>query len=62
MPLGTEAGLGQSNFVLDGAPLPPQKGHSPQFSTYVCCGQTAGWIKTPLGMAVGLGPGDCVRR
>ena len=24
------------------------------------CGQTAGWIKMPLGMDVGLGPGDFV--
>ena len=26
----------------------------------VCCGQTVGWIKMPLGMEVGLGPGDIV--
>jgi len=38
----------------------PNKGHSPQFSACVCCGQTAGWIKMPLGMEVGLGPGDIV--
>jgi len=31
-----------------------------QFSAYVRCGQTAGWIKMPLGMKVGLGPGDFV--
>jgi len=24
------------------------------------CGQTAAWIKTPLGMEVGLGPSDIV--
>jgi len=24
------------------------------------CGQTAGWIKIPLGTEVGLGPGDIV--
>jgi len=35
----------------------PSKGHSPQFSAHVCCGQTAGWIKTPLCTKVGLGPG-----
>jgi len=29
--------------------------------TLVYCGQTAGWIKVPLGMEVGLGPGDIVR-
>jgi len=39
---------------------PPQKGHSPQFSVHVCCGQTAAWIKTPLVMEVGLGPGNFV--
>jgi len=41
-----------------GSPSP--KGHSPQFSAHVCCGQTAGWIKVPLGREVGLGPGDIV--
>jgi len=39
---------------------PPLKGHSPQFSAIVRCGQTAGWTKMPLGMEVGLGPGDFV--
>jgi len=28
--------------------------------TLVYCGQTAGWIKMPLGREVGLGPGDIV--
>jgi len=28
--------------------------------TLVYCGQTAGWIKMPLGTEVGLGPGDIV--
>jgi len=32
---------------------PPLKGHSPQFSAHVCCGQMAGWIKILLGMEVG---------
>jgi len=41
-------------------PSPPQKGLSPQFSARVRCGQTAGWIKMPLGVEVGLGPGDFV--
>jgi len=40
---------------------PPKKGaQRPQFSAHVRCGQTAGWIKLPLGMDVGLGPGDFV--
>jgi len=34
--------------------------HNPQFSAQDCCGQTAKWIKMPLGMEVGLGPGDMV--
>jgi len=40
---------------------PPQKGEPPpQFSAYVYCGQTAGWIKMALGMEVGLGQGHIV--
>ena len=51
----------------------PQRG-TPQFSTHICCGQMAAWIKMPLnwyhgykikitmiGMTVGLGLGNCVR-
>jgi len=55
-----EIGLGPDHIVLDVDPAPPQKGHSPQFSAHVCCGQTAGWIKMPLGTEVGLGPGHIV--
>ena len=38
-------------------------GHSSptQFSPHLYCGQTAGCIKVPLGMDVGLSLGDCVR-
>jgi len=41
---------------------PFQKGGGapPQFSAYVYCGQTAGWIKMALGMEVGLGQGHIV--
>jgi len=39
---------------------PPKKGAHPQFLAHVCCGQTAGWVKMPLGTEVGLGPGDIV--
>jgi len=47
------------HIVLDGDPAsPPPKVHSPQFSAHICCGQMAGWIKMPLGMEIGLGPGD----
>jgi len=40
----------------------PRKGTEPppQFSAHFYCGQTAGWIKMPLGMKVGLSPGDSV--
>ena len=46
--------------MLDGVAAPPYKGHSRQFSVYVYCGQTAGWMKTPLGTEVDLGPGHIV--
>jgi len=50
---------------LHGDPAPPaQKGGEsppPQFSAYVCCGNTAGCIKIPLGMEVGLCRRLCVR-
>jgi len=58
MPLGTEVGLGPSDFVLDGNQLPFPK-RAPIFG-HVCCGQTAGWIKMTLGMEVGLSPGHIV--
>jgi len=43
-----------------GIQLSPKKGHSSQFSADVRCLQMAGWIKMPLGMEVGLHPGDFV--
>jgi len=64
MPLGTEAGLGPGDIVLDGDQAPPsEKGRRaqlPQFSARVYCGQTAGCIRIPLGTEVCLGPGDIV--
>jgi len=57
MPLGMEVVLGPGHIVSDGDPVPPPKKRAqppPQFSTHVCCGQTAGWIKMPLGTEVGL--------
>jgi len=36
---------------------PTEHSPLPQFSSHVCCGQTAGSIKMPLGMKVSLGPG-----
>jgi len=59
-PLGTEAGLGPGNIVLDGDPAPPKRGTVPQFSVHVRYGQTAGWIKMPLGTEVHLGPDNIV--
>jgi len=53
-----EVGLGPGHIVLDGDPAPPKK--DPQFLARVCCGQTAGWIKMPLGTEVGLVPGHIV--
>ena len=38
-------------------PLGTAVGH---FSAHIYCGQTAGWIRIPLGTEVGLGPGDIV--
>ena len=48
--------------MLDEDPAPlPKRGHSPyQFSVHFYCGQMAGCIKMPLGMDVGLSPGDFV--
>jgi len=44
-----------------GIQLPsPKGGQSPQFSAHVYCGQTAGWIKTPLGTEVDLRLGHIV--
>jgi len=38
-----------------------QRGTSPtQFSAHIFCGQMAAWIKLPLGMELGLSPGDFV--
>jgi len=37
----------------------PNRAH-PQFLAHICCGQMAAWIRTPLGMKLGLGPGDFV--
>ena len=61
MKLDTQLGLGPGHIVLGGDPAPsPLKGHSPQFSAHICCGQMAAWNKMSLGMEVGLGPGDFV--
>ena len=44
-----------------GSQLPPLKrGTAPQLSVHVYYGRTAGWMKTPLGTEVDLGPGHIV--
>jgi len=43
-----------------GPSSPSLKGHSPQFSAHVRCGQTVRWAEMRLGTEVGLGPGDFV--
>ena len=56
----TEVVLGLRDIVLDGDPASSLKrGTDPQFSAHVRCGQMAGRIKMPLGLEVGLDPGDC---
>jgi len=59
MPLGTEVGLGLRDIVFDVVPATAEKGHTnpTQFLAHVYCGQMAGWMKTPLGTEVDLGPG-----
>ena len=63
MALRIEVCLGPRHIVLDEdqAPLLKQGGRAlPQFSVHFYCGQTAECIKMPLGMEVGLIPGDFV--
>jgi len=43
-----------------GTHLPCPKGTQPPISAHICCGRMAEWIKMPLGVEVGLGPGDFV--
>jgi len=63
MPLGTEVGLGPGDFCVPWGPNYPQKKghtHPTQFLAHVYCGQTAEWIKMPLGTEVELGAGHIV--
>ena len=43
-----------------GTQLRPKRGTAHQFSVHVYCGQTTGWMKTPLGTEIDLGPGHIV--
>jgi len=47
-------------YLLTQLPHPERGTAAPDFSAKVHCGQTAGWIKMPLGTQVGLGLGDVV--
>jgi len=68
MPVGTEVGLGlrrprpTRHCVRCGPSYPQKKGTPtpPRFLAHVYCGQTSGWMKTPLGTVVDLGPGHIV--
>ena len=62
IPLGTEIGLILRDIVFDVDPATPRKKHNypTQFLAHVYCGQMAGWMKTPLGTEVDLGPGHTV--
>jgi len=55
-----EVGLGSGDIVLDRDPSTPKRNSPSQFAAYVYCGQTAGWIRMPLGTEVRLGPGHIV--
>jgi len=60
MPLGMKVGLDPGDFVFDGDQATPRTEGTPtitQFLAHVYCGQTAGWMKTPLSTDVDLGPG-----
>jgi len=57
MALGMEVGLGPGDFVFDGDPATPRTEGTlttTQFLAHVYCGQTAEWMKTPLGTEVDL--------
>jgi len=59
--LGMEVSLSPGDCVRWGPSPLPQKGRIPtQFSVHVYCGQTAAWIKMPLGTEVDLGLHDIV--
>jgi len=63
MSLDTEVDLGPGYIVLHGelAPLSQKGGRAPPpYSAHFYCGQTAGCIEMPLGMEIGLSPGDFV--
>ena len=44
----------RTHCVRWGPSFPSPKGHSPQYSAHICCGQMPTWIKMSLAMEVGL--------
>jgi len=62
MALGMEVGLSPGDVVRRGPSPLPKKGAEPppQFLAHLSSGQTAGCIKMPLGVDVGLNPGNFV--
>jgi len=50
-----------TQFAITVTQLPPEKKGTPHphpvFDPCLYCGQMAGWMKTPLGTEVDLGPG-----
>ena len=58
-----EVGLSPGDFVFDGDPATPRTEGTPtttQFLAHVYGGQTAGWMKMPVGTEVDLSPGHIV--
>jgi len=57
-----ELGLSLGDILLDGDPAPfsYNGAQPPQFSAHVRCGQTAGWMKTPLRTKIHLGRDNIV--
>jgi len=51
---------GITGYLWASVRLAPALGTAPPFSAHVCCDQTAGWIKMPLGTEVGLEPRQIV--
>jgi len=66
MPLGMAVGLSPGDFLLDGDPVPFPKrernpgAEPPSFGPCLLWPNGAAWIKTPLGMEVGLSLRDIV--
>ena len=63
MALGMQVGLSPGDSVYDADSATARTEGTPttsQFLAHVYCGQTAIWMKTPLGTEVDLGPGHTV--